>query len=186
MTTTDWLIAWLVIVSPDSIKDTSVIYAAMPLLRAPIVAIAIDLEIIDQRECRNKFVSAADFKSDLEQLQKSYRVFCDMPMSQKANVLPSNGEIRNATFLNRAYRQYLSDRLKCDSLNVERIVELINETDALYAVWDAASDARCEYYYVWVRREALQKIRELIGPECFSRGIMPFYLPVHQFETVRR
>jgi hypothetical protein len=43
----------------------------------------------------------------------------------------------------------------------------------VYRVWDHLRDARCEYYYVTVRRAALEKLRADLGDADFVAGVMP-------------
>ena len=60
----------------------------------------------------------------------------------------------------------------------------LNETDHLYQVWDSVRDARCNYYYVTVRRQALKTLREMIGTEAFYRGELPPHVPVWRFPEI--
>ena len=62
--------------------------------------------------------------------------------------------------------------------------EAVQEADRLYQVWDNVRDARCDYYYVTVRRHALQKLREAIGPEAYYAGCLPPHVPVWRFQRI--
>src|SRR5262245_32582518 len=59
------------------------------------------------------------------------------------------------------------------------------ETDRLYGVWDAARDARCEFYYVTVRRQALKKLKEMIGDNAYALGELPPYVPEWRFSEAK-
>ena len=52
-------------------------------------------------------------------------------------------------------------------------------------MWDAVRDARCEFYYVTVRRQSLQKLRDLIGKEAYAAGELPDYVPTWRFLPIR-
>ena len=47
------------------------------------------------------------------------------------------------------------------------------ETERLYKVWDAVRDARSDFYYVSVRRQALATLLQLIGPDAYHKAELP-------------
>ena len=49
----------------------------------------------------------------------------------------------------------------------------LKETDWLYQVWDAVRDARCEYYYVTVRRQSLKRLQTMLGADAYSAADLP-------------
>jgi len=59
----------------------------------------------------------------------------------------------------------------------------IREAEDINAAYDALIDAQCSYYLVHIRREALGKLRRLLGDEDFAAGRMP--LPIPMWEVVR-
>ena len=83
----------------------------------------------------------------------------------------SSGSI--STIFNRAYRQHLGLRQPVELARWWDLRTALQETDHLYQVWDNVRDARCEYYYVTVRRQALKKLREMIGENAYYQGQMP-------------
>jgi hypothetical protein len=62
--------------------------------------------------------------------------------------------------------------------NIDAIHVVCRDADHLYEIWDCVRDAQCEYYYVTVRRQALERVRELIGSQAFESGSLPPCLPV--------
>ena len=44
-----------------------------------------------------------------------------------------------------------------------------------------ARHAACEYYYVTVRRQALKKLKEMIGDQAYYSGSLPPHVPVWRF-----
>ncbi len=94
---------------------------------------------------------------------------------------PAPATITNFLAFNRAYKKDLCERFALDALHAEELRDTINETERLHAAWDAMRDARCEYYFVTTRRQALATLRTLIGPEAFYRGQLPPPVPVWRF-----
>ena len=65
--------------------------------------------------------------------------------------------------------------------NAARLRVALQETDRLYQVWDKVRDARCPYYYVTVRRQALKQLRELVGEDSYYSGNLPPCVPLWHF-----
>ena len=67
--------------------------------------------------------------------------------------------VNELLMFNRAYRQHLDACLllypNCAGLKAAR-----EEVEQLYLIWDAVRDARCDYYHIHIRRQALKKLRE--------------------------
>ena len=47
-----------------------------------------------------------------------------------------------------------------------------------HRVWDKVRDVHCEYHYVTYRRQALQELRELVGPRAYYTGQLPPHVPL--------
>jgi hypothetical protein len=62
--------------------------------------------------------------------------------------------------------------------------EAIQDTDRLYQLWDTVRDARCDYYYVTVRRDALKKLRDTLGLADYAAGKLPPHVPLWRFERI--
>ena len=86
---------------------------------------------------------------------------------------------------NRAYRQHIDVRQPLELLNWWELRVALQETDHLYQVWDAVRDARCDYYYVTVRRLALKRLRDLVGEEAYYSSNLPPCVPLWRFEQIR-
>ena len=74
-------------------------------------------------------------------------------------------------------------QLKLDRADVIGVA--VAETDRLYRVWDAVRDARCEFYYVTVRRQALKRLKEMVGDEAFAEVDLPPHVPGWRFQEAR-
>ena len=81
---------------------------------------------------------------------------------------------------NRAYHHTLAVQKEALGSR-DGVDDALAEADQLYRVWDAVRDAKSEFYYVSVRREALARLRQAIGPEDYARGVLPPHVPVWRF-----
>ena len=70
-------------------------------------------------------------------------------------------------------------------LGIGVIGEALAETDRLYKVWDAVRDARCDFYYVTVRRQALKRLREALGDAAYAATDLPPHVPAWRFLPAR-
>jgi hypothetical protein len=97
---------------------------------------------------------------------------------------PDRGLINELLSFNRAYRQHLDSRQALDLTCWWELHEALQEADRLYQIWDTVRDARCDYYYVTVRRQALKKLREAVGPQAYYAGCLPPHVPVWRFARI--
>jgi len=148
-------------------------------MRPCLLAVAIDAEILDPRE--RAFLFTQDLIGDLAMLRSRKDEFARAPLLSECERFPERKLINDLLALNRSYRNDLNARLTLDSIHMEELRTAIGETDQLYQAWDTVRDARCDYYYVTVRRQSLQLLRDLIGAEAFYNGQMPPNVPVWHF-----
>lgn len=176
---TQYLLAAALLVSPaEGEEATPDVYAS---LSPTIQAVAMQWEILDPREVRYVLTRSEDFASDLKLLRRRYRELKDAPPLSDYGGFPPREFISEALTFNRHYREYLSARREVDLLHAESLTEAIQETDQLYAVWDMLRDAHCDYYYCTVRRQALRRLRETLGPEAYGQKNMPSAVPLWRF-----
>src|SRR5437660_2583073 len=133
-------------------------------LRPTLQALAIDWEILDPREIRYVLTRGEDFAADLKLLRRRWHDLQDAPPLHDCMRFPDRALINDLLAFNRAYRQHLDSRQSLDTTRAYELNEALREADRLYQVWDTVRDARCEFYYVTVRRQALKKLRETVGP----------------------
>jgi hypothetical protein len=145
---------------------------------------AVQWEILDPREVRYVLARAEDFQADMKLLRRRYRNLCDAPRLYECERLPDRTIVNDMLTFNRAYRQFLTVRQPLDLIHGEELRTALNETDRLYQIWDAVRDARCNYYYVTVRRQALKQLREMVGIDAFYRGTLPPHVPVWRFPEI--
>jgi hypothetical protein len=147
--------------------------------RSSLLTLAIDGEILDPRE--RAFLITQDPAGDLTMLRGRNEEFARAPRLGECQRFPERKLVNDFLALNRSYRNDLNARLTIDLIHMEELRAAIMETDQLYHVWDTVRDARCDYYYVTVRRQSLQLLRDLIGAEAFYSGQMPPNVPVWHF-----
>lgn len=149
-----------------------------------IKAIAVSWEILDFRELNYVLTRPEDLPSDLKLLRQRYRDFVGAPSLSDSFRFPDRLVISDMLAFNRAYRQNLENRLAVELVRYWELQEAIQETDKLYQAWDLARDAKCDYYYVTVRRQALKRLRDMIGPKAYySNNLLP-YVPLWRFQVI--
>jgi hypothetical protein len=127
---------------------------------------------------------AEDFASDLKLLRRRFHELQGAPLVNDGLRFPERSTISDMLAFNRSYKQNLDNRLAVEAVRWWELQEAVQETDRLYQVWDLVRDARCDYYYVTVRRQALKRLRDMIGQEAYYSGNLPPYVPLWRFQTI--
>jgi hypothetical protein len=179
MGTYEFVLAAALLTAPKELPLPTADAPWVEVARSSILALAIDGEILDPRE--KAFLLTQDLLGDLAMLQARHEDLAAAPMLGEAQRFADRKTINEFLAVNRSYRNELQARLAIDLVNMEELRTAIVETDQLYQVWDTVRDARCDYYYVTVRRQALSLLRELVGAEAFYSGQMPPNVPVWHF-----
>ncbi len=159
--------------------------ACLEWVRPALVQLALDAEIVDGREDRFRPATPADAAADLKELTGRYAEYLSAPQLEECHWFPPRRLVNDFLTFNRAYRNDLLTRLALDPVHAEELRTAVAETDQLYLIWESLRDARCEYYYVTVRRQALRQLRDLIGMEAFYRGQLPPHVPAWHFPLQR-
>jgi hypothetical protein len=180
----EFLLAFSLLTSPEGSVDWNHAPANYDALRPVLQKIAIQLEIMDPREMRYVLARAEDYRSDLQLLRRRYRNLKDAPSLEECLRFPERNFVNDLLAFNRTYHQYLTGRQPVDLVRGEEVQMALTETDRLYQVWDTVRDARCNYYYVTVRRQALKQLRSLLGDKAFYRGHLPPHVPVWRIPEV--
>ncbi|MCS7047038.1 MAG: hypothetical protein NZO58_11835 [Gemmataceae bacterium] len=150
-----------------------------------LLALALDAQVLDVREQKNYFTTSACTTADLQALRRRFHDFAFLPMIEEGTRFPERKVTGEFLAFNRAYRRDLQQRLDLDAAHALHLKVILAEAEQLYAIWTAVYDARCEYYYVTVRREALRRLRDLIGAPAFYAGALPPYVPTWRFPVER-
>jgi hypothetical protein len=183
MSASDLLLAAALLTAPVGTPEQTPPEERWPVVRDAIHKTAIEWELMDQRETRYVLANRDDFETDLNLLRKRYFELAEAPKLSECQRLPDRRIVSEMIKFNRAYRKHLEEREIWETDRTDVLQAAIRETDRLYRQWDAIRDAQCDFYYVTVRRTALKKLRDAIGPEAFSTGHMPPYVPEWRFAT---
>lgn len=155
-----------------------------PLLMFRVQGIAVSAEVIDPREKRYVMARPEDFASDLHLLRRRWHDLIDAPPLHDGLRFPDRATVNDFLAFNRAFRRHIDVRQPLESARWWQLRAILQETDQLYQIWDTVRDARCEYYYVTVRRQSLKRLRDAIGWEAYNAGRLPPYIPLHRFTPV--
>lgn len=158
-------------------SEASSPHASPALLDALRRAAAAD-EIMDVREGKYIFVRPEDLAGDLKLLRRRRAGLADAPPLADCYRFPGRETINDMLLFNRAYRGRLQQRIDLELWNQWELHETAVEADRLYQVWDLVRDSRCEYYFVTVRRQALKRLREIVGDAAYYNGALPPHVPV--------
>lgn len=156
----------------------------IPFVQNEILKQAIELQIMDTRETRCFFGKPEDFSLDLAALRSRFKEFCGAPPVEDAYRFPNREIVQGVQKFNRAYREYLAAKKDVNLLEREEVKDALKETDSLNEIWDLVRDARCESYYTHVRRRALKRLLESIGPEAFYSSALPPGVPLWRFKSI--
>lgn len=172
----------LLTIAPEPAESASL--DAYASLRPTLQALAIHWEILDPREVRYVMTRGEDFTADVKLLRRRWHDLKDAPPLHDCMRFPDRALINDLLSFNRAYRQHLDSRQSLELTYWWELREAVQEADRLYQIWDTVRDARCDYYYVTVRRQALKKVRETVGYDAYCSGALPPHVPVWRFGRI--
>jgi len=173
----DLALAVVLLTAPPDTLEIADPAALCRAVAPALTALALQWELLDARES-DYLKNAQDFASDLKLLQARYAEFHDAPLVAEADRFPARDLVNDMLAFNRNYRDSVSSRLALDTIHVEELGTIVTETDQLHRVYEAVRDARCDYYYVTYRRQALAQLRDLVGVEAFYTGQLPPHVPL--------
>jgi hypothetical protein len=183
MITLDYLLAAALLTAPAD-RDVAITPDRFGTLGSAVQKLALQWEILDPREVRYVLTRPEDFTADLKLLQRRYHELANAPPVSDCLRFPDRGVVSELLAFNRAYRQQMDTRQQVELVHWWEFREAVQEADRLYQIWDNVRDARCDYYYVTVRRHALKKLRDTIGPEAYYAGTLPPHVPVWRFQRI--
>jgi hypothetical protein len=157
----------------------------MPELLQAIPEIAVEMEIMDPRETRYNFQKAEDFAADLKTINSRYHRFKDAPKVAESLRLPPRDYVNELMRFNRSYHKNMQHYAMVNLDRAELAQQIMRENDYCYKVWDAVRDARCTFYYITVRREALVTLKKLVGKENYDQLNLPPHVPLWRFQEMR-
>lgn len=185
MTAYDLIVAAALLSAPPGVPEEPPTPERWPAVQEALHKTAIRLEILDERETRYVLARIEDFESDLELLRRRHEELRDAPLLADSDRLPAREAVNQLIQFNRTYRTYLEGRQVWEADRADVIGVALSETDRLYRVWDSVRDARCEFYYVTVRRQALKRLRDTLGETAYGATELPPHVPAWRFLEAR-
>jgi hypothetical protein len=180
----DYLLAVALLTGPSDITEATVCPDTFASVSPTLQSLAIQWEILDPREVRYVLTRPEDFVSDLKLLRRRYQELADAPPLTDSYRFPDRASVSELLAFNRSYRQQLDSRQSVELVRWWELREAVQEVDRLYAIWDTVRDARCDYYYVTVRRQALKRLKDTLGQEAYYRGDLPPHIPLWRFQRI--
>ncbi len=176
----DYLLSVALLTSAGDPSEAAGAFDHFRSVRPTVQAVAVYWEVLDNREVKYVMHRQEDFASDLKLLRRRWDDLADADAMR----FPDRALISDLLSFNRSYRQQLEHRKSLELVYSWELSEVVAEVDRLYQIWDAARDARCEYYYISVRRGALKKLRDAVGDEAYYGGQLPPHVPVWRFARI--
>ena len=181
----DLMLAGILLTTPPGTPESCPPAEQFPALRDSILQLAVEWEILDPRETRYMLTRPEDYCSDLNVLRRRYHELKDAPRVGECYRFPDRKHVNELVRFNRSYRKHLESRQQFEIDRADTFREVMQETDRLYQVWDAVRDSRCDFYYVTVRRQALKKLKELLGEDAYQFAELPPHVPVWRFNELK-
>ncbi len=172
--------------NPPAMEDPVFLRAHFPTIRSGLIGLALEWEILDPRETRYVLARPEDAASDLQMLRRRHEELCHAPPLADAQRFPDRSTVNELLVFNRAYKSYVEVRQPMELAHGITLRTAQKEVDQLYQVWDTIRDARCEYYYVTVRRQALKRLRDLLGESAYYNGELPPHVPLWRFTSLNQ
>jgi hypothetical protein len=180
----DYVLAVGLLTAAPETPDAADALQNLATVRPTLQNLAVGWEILDPREARYVLARSEDFAADLKLLRRRLRELADAPPLCDCHRFPDRNLVNELLSFNRSYRQHLDSRQAMEGTNWWELSEAVGEADRLYQIWDTVRDARCDYYYVTVRRQALKKLREAVGYRAYCTGCLPPHVPVWRFARI--
>lgn len=178
------ILAMVLLVAPPGSPVPDVTVEEFPALQAALHFYGVEWEILDPREAKYVLTRFEDFQSDLDLLRKRHQDLKDVPKISDSKRFPDRSTVNEMLSFNRQFRKHLETSQLIESHRANHYGLAMRETDRLYQIWDSVRDARCDFYYVTVRRQALKKLKCLIGTEAYFGGELPPYVPTWRFQEM--
>lgn len=157
------------------------------LISISIQEVALDLEIMDPRERRYIMVPQKDedMQTDLDMLRVRQIDFKDAPPLSDTERLPERAYANQLCSFNRSFRTVITNRMEFELDRIPLFSEVLAETDTCYRAWDLIRDAKCEFFYNTVRRQAMKRLKQEMGATAYEQGNWPDFVPRWRFNDLK-
>lgn len=182
----DYLLAALLITTSPEVPETRVpSEAEWVILKPSVLELSVQWQLLDERETRYMLVRPEDYPGDMPIIRRRYLELKDVPLVEDAERFPEREWANEQVRFNRCFRKKMTDRMGLEADRQLIFTLVIRETDKLYEVWDTVRDARCEFYYVTIRRRAIKKLQVLLGDDDYRTATLPPTVPTWRFNDLR-
>jgi hypothetical protein len=182
MTGYKFLLATTLLSAPAD--STSDIVQWQAELAADLRYVAVKWEILDHRDAAHALRDPETFRTELATLQDWNQKLLRAPWLGECSRFPDMQTVNDTILANRIFHGEVTDRMDLNRYHRDELRNILKETDDLFEVWDALRDALSEHYGVTYRRQALERLRELLGDDAFYRGQLPPGLPTWRFTRI--
>jgi hypothetical protein len=178
----DCILATVLLTAPIEAEDLA---PHLELVQPTFLQMALQVEILDVRETQILEGLSKDTAGDHRALRQRFDALLSAPRLVECTRFPERSLIEDFLAFNRAYRKELVEYLEMNVAYAEEMRTALNEVDQMHHLWSTLRDARCQLYYVTVRRQSLQHLQDLIGAEAFYRSQLPPHVPLWCFPRLR-
>lgn len=178
-----FVFAALLLTAPETAPVPAVEPQQWQMLRRSVRVLALQWELLDPRE--DRFQRPEHFALDVNVVRRRHQELVAAPRLQDGCRFPDKASVGQMLTFNRNYKRHLELMKPLLPDQSATVRAALNETDQLYRIWEKVYDARSEIYYIPVRRQALQQLRELVGDEAYYTGQLPPHVPIWRFQEVK-
>lgn len=177
----EFTIAFMLLTTPPGVNEPAPDLAQWKTIQESVQALAIEWEILDPRETKYILAKPEEWSIDINLLRRRHQELKDVPRLNDALRLPDRQTANEQIQCNRAFRKLLDGRRALETDRADEWLVIIKETEKLYQIWDGVRDARCDFYYVTVRRNALKKLKDNLGEDNWATATLPLGMPAWHF-----
>jgi len=167
--------------SPNDVSSNSY---SDPEMRAALKKFAVSQEVLDPHETGHFLKDADSFADNVKVLRERHAELEDCPPLRDHMMFVERDLINDLLVFNSSYRTNLQQRASLCPVYEQDFHAAIREAESLYKTWDILRDAKCEFYYVLVRRRALRELKKVLGDKAYYEGRMPPHVPIWRFQKI--
>ncbi len=148
-----------------------------------------DLEIIDKREEDSLITPYPDqLEQQIEIMRERWKELAWQPYISDTYRFPSEEWLNQQKFFNRdTYNSYekqaafYTEHYKNEN---QWYTDALQAIDNSYNIYDVASKAMCEHYYVTTRRKWLIELKGMMGTDAYMSGRLPPAIPLEYLKRI--